>query len=126
MVERMGMSDLEALIAAVTRGDSPGGPSLAQELEQQRTRLLGEARSFVERQFELYGRSAAKQLREEFLERTPLANIDRRDHARMTVLIRRLAKKLASRHVLRHKRSRRGHHSIQPVTNATASKAMDR
>ena len=113
MVERMGMSDLEALIAAVTRGDSPGGPSLAQELEQQRTRLLGEARNFVDRQFQLYGRSAAKQLREEFLERTPLANIDRRDYARMNLLIRRMAKKLASRHVHRHRRSRRGHLDVR-------------
>lgn len=113
MVERMGMSDLEALIAAVSRGDSPGGLALTQELEQQRSRLLGEARSYVERQFELYGRSAAKQLREDFLERTPLANIDRRDYARMNVLIRRMAKKLATRHVQRHKRSRRGHLDVR-------------
>ncbi len=113
MVEGMGMSELESLISSVARGDSPGGPSLMQELEQQRTRLLGEARAFVERQFELYGRSSAKQLREDFLERTPLANIDRRDYARMNHLIRRMAKKLATRYVQRHKRSRRGHLDVR-------------
>ena len=86
---------------------------MTEQLEQQRTRLLGEARAFVERQFELYGRSAAKQLREGFLERAPLAGIDRRDHARMNQLIRRMAKKLASRYVQRQKRSRRGHLDIR-------------
>jgi uncharacterized protein len=108
MLERMGISELESLISAVARGDMQGGPQLVQELEQQRTRLLNEARGFVERQFEIFGRSAGKQLREEFLENTPLAVIDRRDYARMNQLIRRMAKKLASRYVHRHKRTRRG------------------
>ena len=108
MLEQMGISELESLISAVARGDAAGGPQRVEELEQHRTRLLGEARRFVERQFDIYGRSASQQLREEFLERTPLAVIDRRDHARMNQLIRRMAKKLAARHVNRHKRTRRG------------------
>lgn len=113
MLERMGISELESLISSVARGDALGGPQLLEELEQQRSRLLGEARSFVERQFEIYGRSAGEELRNEFLERTPLAVIDRRDYARMNQLIRQMAKKLASRYVHRHKRSRRGHLDVR-------------
>jgi len=108
MVDQMGLAELERLISQVARGDAPGGGDLAEALEVQRTRLLSEARSFVERQYELYGRFAGQQLREEFLERTPLAAIDRRDYARMNTLIRRMARKLASRYVARHKRTRRG------------------
>ena len=113
MLERMGISELESLIAQVARGEVGGGPELAGDLERQRTRLINEARNFVERQFEIYGRSAAGQLREEFLERTPLATIDRRDFERMNQLIRRMAKKLASRYVQRHRRARRGHLDVR-------------
>lgn len=113
MLENMGVSELERLIAAVARGDQAGGPELQQELEAQRARLQGEARRYVERQFEIYGRAAGEQLRNEFLERTPLAAIDRRDYARMNQLIRRMAKKLAARYVQRHKRARRGHLDVR-------------
>ncbi len=113
MVDRMGLAELERLIAQVVLGEVPGGQDLADDLEGQRTRLLGEARNFVERQYELYGRFAGQQLREEFLERTPLAAVDRRDYVRMNHLIRRMARKLASRYVARHKRTRRGHLDVR-------------
>ena len=113
ILDRMGLSEMESLIAAVARGDAPGGQEMVANLEQQRTRLFSEARSYVERQFDTYGRFASDQLREEFLERTALANIDRRDFERMNTLIRRMAKKLASRYVQRHKRTRRGHLDVR-------------
>lgn len=108
MLDRMGLSELEQFISAANRNAVPGGPELAEELERQRMRLFGEARAFVERQYDMYGRFAGKQLREEMLERTPLAAIEMRDYQRMNELIRRMAKKLASRYVQRHKRTRRG------------------
>ncbi|MGI9424450.1 MAG: VWA domain-containing protein [Hyphomicrobiaceae bacterium] len=113
MLEQMGISELENLIAAVARGDVNGGQQLADQLEDGRTRLLREARNFVERQREAFARNAGEELRRDFLEKTPLASIDRRDFARMNQLIRRMAKKLASRHVQRHKRTRRGHLDVR-------------
>lgn len=113
MIDRMGLAELERLIAQVSRGDVPGGAGMAGALEAQRTRLIEEGRAFVERQFKLYGRFAGQQLREEFLERTPLAAVDRRDYQRMNTLIRRMAKKLASKYVARHKRTRRGHLDVR-------------
>ena len=79
----------------------------------QRNRLIEEGRAFVERQYELYGRFAGQQLREEFLERTPLAAVNPRDYQRMNSLIRRMARKLASKHVTRHKRTRRGYLDVR-------------
>jgi len=113
MVDQMGLAELERLIAQVARGDIPSGDALATELEVQRSRLIEEGRAFVERQYELYGRFAGQQLREEFLERTPLAAVDRRDYQRMNTLIRRMARKLASKYRARHKRTRRGHLDVR-------------
>ncbi len=113
MVDQMGLAELERLIAQVARGDIPGGDALAAELEVQRSRLIEEGRAFVERQYELYGRFTGQQLREEFLERTPLAAVDRRDYQRMNTLIRRMARKLASKYRARHKRTRRGHLDVR-------------
>jgi uncharacterized protein with von Willebrand factor type A (vWA) domain len=118
MLEQMGIRDLERLIADAASGRAEGGTGLAEALEGKRARLIDEARGYVERQFEIFGRNAAGQLREEMLERTPLATIDRRDFARMNTLIRRMAKKLASRHVRRHKRARRGHLDIRRTLRA--------
>ena len=113
MVDQMGLAELEHLIAQVARGDMPGGDALAAELEVQRSRLIEEGRAFVERQYELYGRFTGQQLREEFLQRTPLAAVDRRDYQRMNTLIRRMARKLASKYRARHKRTRRGHLDVR-------------
>ena len=113
MVDQMGLAELERLIAQVARGDIPGGDALAAELEVQRSRLIEEGRTFVERRYELYGRFTGQQLREEFLERTPLAAVDRRDYQRMNTLIRRMARKLASKYRARHKRTRRGHLDVR-------------
>jgi uncharacterized protein len=113
MVDQMGLAELERQIAQVARGDIPGGDALATELEVQRSRLIEEGRAFVERQYELYGRFTGQQLREEFLERTPLAAVDRRDYQRMNTLIRRMARKLASKYRARHKRTRRGHLDVR-------------
>ena len=113
MVDLMGLAELERLIAQVTRGEISGGDALAAKLEVQRNRLIEEGRAFVERQYELYGRFAGQQLREEFLERTPLAAVDPRDYQRMNSLIRRMARKLASKHVTRHKRARRGYLDVR-------------
>ena len=113
MVDQMGLAELEGLIAQVARGDMPGGDALAAELEVQRSRLIEEGRAFVERQYELYGRFTGQQLREEFLQRTPLAAVDRRDYQRMNTLIRRMARKLASKYRARHKRTRRGHLDVR-------------
>ena len=108
IVDRLGMAELEGLIAQSNQGEVAGGGGLITALKSYRIRLIDESRNFVERQFELYGRFAGQKLREEFLERTPLAVIDRNDHERMNKLIRRLARKLTSKYVLRRKKSRRG------------------
>ena len=131
MLDQMGLRELEQLIAATERDEAQGGGQgegqgqgqgqgqggtgngMSQALQQGRSMLLEEARSYVDRQFELYARAAGEELREEFLEKTRLGNVDRRDFARMERIVRRMAKKLAARYTRRHKRARRGHLDIR-------------
>ena len=113
MLDQMGISELESLISAVARGDVPGGEQLVGTLEGQRANLIAEARKYVERQHEMFGKNAAEKLRVQFLEKTPLATIDCRDFNRMNALIRRMARKLAAKHSHRNRRIRRGHLDVR-------------
>ncbi len=118
LLDQMGLRELEQLIASIGMGKEfaemdGAGPSLRGALEQGRAMLLDEARSYVDRQYELYARAAGEQLREEFLEQTSLGNIDRRDFERMSRIVRRMAKKLAARYMRRHRQARRGQLDIR-------------
>ncbi len=118
MLDEMGLRDLERLIARIVRGEVEAPPGGVEALERGRRYLLDQAREFMARQYELYGRAASERLREEFLETTRMNNIDPRDFHRMQSLVRRLAKRLASRYVRRRKSMRRGQLDIRRTMRA--------
>ena len=118
ILDAMGLRELERLIAQVARGEVPAPDGGAEALEAGRRYLLEQARDFMVRQYELYGRGASERLREEFLETTQMSNIDPRDFQRMQSLVRRLAKRLASRYVRRRKSDRRGQLDIRRTMRA--------
>lgn len=100
ILERMGSGALDQAIAQ-------GGPQ-AERLRQGRETLRGEVRDLVRRNLELFARGEAEALREDRLRRTRLAAIDRRDQDRMRVLIRAMARRLATQYGRRRMRDRRG------------------
>jgi uncharacterized protein with von Willebrand factor type A (vWA) domain len=113
ILDDMGLRDLEKLIAQLRRsgegdGDDGGAADLAQRLEQGRRYLLDESRQYVERQYELYARSNGEALREEFLMETRMSNLEHRDFERMHKIVRRMAKKLATRYSRRRRHTKRG------------------
>ena len=114
LLDLMGLAEMERAIESANQGGSPnGGADLVEALERARTHLFAEAKNYVERQFLLHSRYSSEQLRTNFLERTPFAAIDRRDFERMNRLIRRMARKLSSRYLYRHKLARRGHLDVK-------------
>ena len=115
MLDQMGMRDLERMIAALEResGEEPEEGSKLDALSRGRMQLFNEARDYMERQFELYARAAGQQFREEFLETTSMANIPPRDFDIMSRIVRRMAKKLASKYMRRHRRAKRGHLDVR-------------
>jgi hypothetical protein len=108
MLDQMGLRDLEALITRLKRdGDAPSA-ALASRLEDGRSYLFDEARQYISRQFELYARAAGEQLREEFLRKTGLFALQQRDFDQMRKIVRRMARRLATRYDRRRKHTKRG------------------
>lgn len=108
ILDRMGLRDLEALIANLKRAEGADTDSMAERLEEGRRYLFDEVRQYIDRQFELYARNAGEELRAEFLAKTNLSSIERRDFERMHRMVRRMAKKLATKYNRRRKHTKRG------------------
>lgn len=100
ILERMGLGALNRAIAQ--------GGDHAAALRQGRDRLRGEVRALVRRNLELFAGGEAAAWRENRLRRTRLAAIDRRDQDRMRVLVRAMARRLATLYGRRRMRDRRG------------------
>jgi uncharacterized protein with von Willebrand factor type A (vWA) domain len=108
MLDQMGLRELESLITNLKQRNEAPATALAQRLEDGRSYLFEEARQYINRQFELYARAASEQLREEFLRKTGLFAIQRRDFEHMRRIIRRMARRLATRYDRRRKHTKRG------------------
>ncbi len=101
ILDRMGLRAVEREIASSADERSR---LLAEHLEG----LRGQTRDFVERNLLLFARGDNEAFREELLKSSRLSNLDRRDYERMRVLVRAIAKKLATRHAKPRKRRLRG------------------
>ena len=104
----MGLEALESEIEALRRNAAPAAVARADALERQRRRLAESVRDFVKRQMALYADGRTAVMREEFLSSVKLTALDRSDFQRMHAIVRRLAKRLASRHAQVRRRARRG------------------
>lgn len=119
ILDEMGLRNLERLIASLRRSgegddDNDGDATdLANRLEQGRRYLLDETRAYVERQYELYARANGENLREEFLMETRMSNLEHRDFDRMHKIVRRMAKKLATRYARQRRHTKRGQLDIR-------------
>jgi hypothetical protein len=102
ILERMGLQALEREIAATPDQDR------ADRLRRGRDRLRDGVRERVEQALALYARGETEAFRERLLRQTRLSAIDRRDHERMRVLVRAMARRLATQYGRNRKRARRG------------------
>jgi uncharacterized protein with von Willebrand factor type A (vWA) domain len=105
IMERMGLRRLEDEIAAQREADA----ARARRLEQARDYLRAEVRDLVQRNLLLFARGETERWREEMLTQTRLASLERRDIERMRVLVRAMARRLATRYARVRRRDRRGH-----------------
>jgi uncharacterized protein with von Willebrand factor type A (vWA) domain len=117
VLDEMGLRSLEALITARREG---GDGDLADRLGRRRAALFEEAKRYVERQHDLYAAESGRKLREELLAKARLSQIDPREMAAMQTLVRRMAKRLASRYDRRQRRARQGQLDVR----RTLRKAM--
>lgn len=121
ILDRMGLRELERMIAELRRAGTPEALARADALEAGRSGLLGQARDFVERQYQIYGVPASERLRDEMLAEARLSSLERRDMQRMHRIVRRMAKRLAVKHSRRRKSARRGQIDIRRMMRANVA-----
>jgi hypothetical protein len=117
VLDEMGLKGLEGLI---NQAREAGDAALADRLAKKRAALFEEAGRYVERQHDLYAGESGRKLREELLAEEKLTAIDPREMAAMQTLVRRMAKRLASRYSRRQRRAKQGQLDIR----RTLRKAM--
>lgn len=106
IMERMGVQALEAEINRLEA--EPDNAALAQRLREGRDYLRQEVKDLVQKNLLLFGKGETERYREEILQRTKLFNLDRRDQERMRVLVRAMARRLATRYARNRRKRLRG------------------
>ena len=116
LLDELGITEIEKIIAQARRLEDPGGEGLAKRLEAGKRALTAEAQRYVQRQHDLYAAESGRQLREELLARKALnadGGIDPVDLQMMQALVRKMAKRLADRYSRRRNRARKGHLDVR-------------
>lgn len=108
MVNRMGLHDVQREIETLLEAGTPEADVRAARLEVQVERLWESARDFVERALLLFARGDNQQLRERLLKSARLDRLDRSHHERMRVLVRKMAKRIATRYAATRRQHQRG------------------
>ena len=106
MLEDLGIDAFDDLLYALIKvnDDDPR----AARLRERKAHLFEDISALVDRQMLMYTANAWPTLREEILEKTPLARIEMRDFKVMQELVRKLAKRLVSLHSRRRRVANRG------------------
>ncbi|MHB8528000.1 MAG: VWA domain-containing protein [Caulobacteraceae bacterium] len=107
ILDGMGLRELEQRINALGAGDAEER-KLAAELQERRAELFEEAGRFVDRQARLYAGESGRRLRDRILEREKLTDVKAEDFRAMEALVRRMAKRLASRYARKRHRAKKG------------------
>src|SRR5690606_9318825 len=108
ILERMGLREVEAQAAALRESGEADAAEHARRLEAALERLRDATRDQVERAMLLYARAESEALRERMLKSARMANIDPTQHERMRILVRKMAKRIATRYALKRRKLSRG------------------
>jgi uncharacterized protein with von Willebrand factor type A (vWA) domain len=108
ILDRMGLRALELDMDSMRQSATPEGLGRAQFLDGRIEALRDSVRDFVERNLLLFAKGETEKFREELLKSARLSNLERRDLDRMRVLVRQMARKLATRFAKTRRRRLRG------------------
>jgi uncharacterized protein with von Willebrand factor type A (vWA) domain len=113
IMNRIGLRAVQQEIDALRAAGTPADSARAERLEHGVERLRDATRDFVERGLLLYARGETEQLRERILKSARLANLSPQELERMRALVRRMAKRLATRYARIQRRRQRGQLDIR-------------
>lgn len=105
LLMNMGMGAVDDQILTLIEG-TPAQQARARQMRQWRRQVRARAASLVRRQYQLHGAGKGRALREQALRDVPFRQL--REYHQVRHLVQRLARRLASLHQRRVRRSRRG------------------
>src|ERR1700722_1460937 len=108
ILDEMGLRELEELIQRLGEMGMPRDEALADRLAERREALFEEASRFVDRQMLLYASETGRRMRETLLGQTKLTGVEPEDMRQMEALVKRMAKRLATRYARKRHRADRG------------------
>ena len=108
ILDEMGLRELEELIQRLREMGMPRDEALADRLAERREALFEEASRFVDRQMVLYASETGRRLRENLLGQAKLTAVEPEDMRSMETLVKRMAKRLATRYARKRHRADKG------------------
>ena len=111
MLEDMGIDEVDDRLFELARTDDHD--DALERLREAKARLTDQVSEVADRQMLMYTANAWPRLREEILQKTPLARIEMRDFKVVQELVFKLAKRLIALHSRRRRVARRGHLDVR-------------
>jgi hypothetical protein len=108
ILDEMGLRELEELIQRLREMGLPRNEALADRLAERREALFEEATRFVDRQMTLYASETGRRMRESILSQQKLTAVEPEEMRSMEALVKRMAKRLASKYSRKRHRADRG------------------
>ncbi len=108
ILDEMGLRELEELIQRLREMGLPRDDALADRLAERREALFAEASRFTDRQMLLYASETGRRLRENLLGQAKLTAVEPEDMRQMEALVKRMAKRLATRYARKRHRADKG------------------
>ena len=108
ILDEMGLRELEELIQRLREMGLPRDQALADRLAERREALFEESSRFVDRQMQLYASETGRRMRETILGQQKLTAIEPEEMRSMEALVKRMAKRLATRYSRKRHRAARG------------------
>ncbi|HZZ86922.1 MAG TPA: VWA domain-containing protein [Caulobacteraceae bacterium] len=108
ILDEMGLRELEELIQRLREMGLPRDEALADRLAERREALFEEAGRFVDRQMVLYASETGRRMRESLLGQAKLTSVEPEEMRQMEALVKRMAKRLATRYSRKRHRADKG------------------
>ncbi len=109
MLDAMGEEQIRAAVIELERNQSPALP----ELQRYRDLLREQVRDYVEREYLLRAEGRNQQFMEDILRKTRLSNLERRYLGQVQELVRKMARRLATRYARKRRTYKRGSLNMQ-------------
>ncbi|MEE9612870.1 MAG: VWA domain-containing protein [Desulfatiglandales bacterium] len=106
ILQQMGMEGLNRDIDRLGQNDN--SEHKARKLGEAKNELFETVKDFVERQFNLFAKSATDEVIERYLRNMRLSNAEQRDFHRMRIIVQKMAKRLKTRYSRRRKDAQMG------------------